>query len=414
MRAVCLWLALAFLPAGAADSVHVEHRARREALAKALPDGAIALFGSIEPETGELRTGFLQEPNFQYLTGWNEPGAMLLIEPGDAGIAREILFLPRRNEKNERYTGRKVDPMDDNAAKVAGFERVLPVERFEAELRSSLERRASIFTSGKNAEQRLAALEPLRKVGSADPAIARLRMKKSEREIEALQRSVDATVAAQRAAWKRAAPGLFEYQLAAIIAGTWGERGCERNAFAPIVASGPSGVVLHYFRNSRRIDKGELVLIDVGAECGGYAADLTRTIPVGAKFSARQRELYEIVLGAQKAAIAAVKPGALIGMKQPGSLYRIAVDYLDAHGKLGKYLPHGVSHHVGLEVHDAADNDAPLEEGMVITVEPGLYIPEEGIGIRIEDMVLVTRNGARILSAALPREVAEIEKAIGQ
>jgi Xaa-Pro aminopeptidase len=166
------------------------------------------------------------------------------------------------------------------------------------------------------------------------------------------------------------------------------------------------------------MERGDLLLVDAAAECAGYAADITRTIPVGADFSARQREIYEIVLGAQKAAIAAVKPGAYIGGPGRPSLVKAAMDYIDSHGKdlhgerLGKYFTHGISHHIGLDVHDASDNGVPLEEGMVISVEPGIYIPEENIGIRIEDMVLVTKDGARVMTAALPREAAEIEKAI--
>ena len=177
---------------------------------------------------------------------------------------------------------------------------------------------------------------------------------------------------------------------------------------------------LHYDRNTRRIEHGELLLMDVGAECAGYAADVTRTIPVDGHFSKRQRELYDIVLGAQKAAIAAVKPGMTIGRNTPNSIYQVAFAYLNSHGKdlhgapLGKYFTHGISHHIGLEVHDAADVTAPLEEGMVISVEPGLYLPQEQTGIRIEDMVLVTRDGARLLTAALPREAAEIEKAMAR
>jgi Xaa-Pro aminopeptidase len=168
------------------------------------------------------------------------------------------------------------------------------------------------------------------------------------------------------------------------------------------------------------MDAGELLLMDVGAECAGYAADITRTIPLGAKFTARQREIYEIVLGAQNAVIAAIKPGMTIGKTTPNSVYKIAYDYINTHGKdrkgepLGKYFTHGISHHIGLEVHDAADNTAPLKEGMVISVEPGIYIPEESIGVRIEDVVLVTKEGAKVMSAALPRDPAEIEKALAK
>jgi Xaa-Pro aminopeptidase len=139
--------------------------------------------------------------------------------------------------------------------------------------------------------------------------IARLRMHKSPEELALIQRSIDVTLDAHRAAWKRAAPGLYEYQVAAAMTAVYFDEGCERHAYAPIVGSGPNSTVLHYSRNSRRMDRGELLLMDVGAECAGYAADITRTIPVGAPFSKRQREIYEIVLGAQNAVIAAIKPG---------------------------------------------------------------------------------------------------------
>jgi Xaa-Pro aminopeptidase len=172
------------------------------------------------------------------------------------------------------------------------------------------------------------------------------------------------------------------------------------------VGSGPNATVLHYFRNDRRMDAGELVLMDVGAECSGYAGDITRTIPVNGKFTPRQRELYNAVLKAEKAVIAAAKPGLTTAQ-----LKKIAVDSLnDREEKLGDYLIHGVSHHIGLDVHDLSIKDAPLTAGAVITVEPGVYLPKEGIGIRIEDMIVVTENGARVLTAALPREAEEIER----
>jgi Xaa-Pro aminopeptidase len=164
-----------------------------------------------------------------------------------------------------------------------------------------------------------------------------------------------------------------------------------------------------------------LVVIDAAAQCDSYASDITRTLPVAGKFTPRQRELYHIVLGAQKAAIAAVRPGAFLsgsGLSGPGeSLTKIARDYINAHGKdlhgepLGKYFIHDIGHQVGLEVHDPRF-DGPLEAGMVITIEPGVYIAEERLGIRIEDVVLVTSNGAKVLSAALPKEPDEIEKAV--
>jgi len=397
-------VAAVFVAGGVLWADTAEFPARRAALAKSLNDGAIVLFAHTEKETDDDRTGFHQEPNFYYLSGWQEPGAILLVAPGT-----DILFLPRPDVRRERYTGKVAGPDDPGIAAATGFATVLPAERFEAELRRALERVPRIYTVGDDPIERLRKAEPLREVASAAPAIAHLRMVKSPAELELIRKAVDATVEAHRAAWKRAAPGMYEYEVAAAMVETYTARGCERSAYPPIVGSGPNGTVLHYWKNRRRIDKGELLLMDVGAECAGYAADVTRTIPVGAKFTARQREVYQVVLGSEKAAIAAVKPGIKLA-----ELTTAARAYMDAHGGFGKYLPHGVSHHVGLEVHDASDLGVPLAEGMVITVEPGIYIPEENIGIRIEDMVLVTKNGTKVLTEALPREPGEIERAIGR
>ncbi|MCX6621487.1 MAG: M24 family metallopeptidase, partial [Acidobacteria bacterium] len=245
------------------------------------------------------------------------------------------------------------------------------------------------------------------------------RMVKSAAELAAIQHSIDVSIQAHRAAWRKLAPGRFEYQLAAAMAGVQLDAGCARAAYSPIVGSGPNSTALHYSRNSRRMDSGELVVIDAAAECDGYAADITRTLPANGAFTARQREIYNIVLGAQQAAIAAVKPGMLLSAKEgPASLYRLAYDYIDSHGKdregrsLGRYFTHNIGHHVGLDVHDANVPGTALAENMVITIEPGIYIPEENLGVRIEDMVLVTSNGGKVLSSALPKEAEAVERAL--
>jgi len=245
-----------------------------------------------------------------------------------------------------------------------------------------------------------------------------MRMRKSAEELALIERATKVTLDAHRAAWQRAAPGLFEYQIAASMGNVYFDQGCERHAYSPIIGSGPNSVILHYAQNSRRMDQGEILLMDVGAECSGYVADVTRTIPVNGKFSPRQREIYEVVLGAQKATIAQVKPGMTLARTTPNSLYKVAFEYINSHGKdmkgepLGKYFIHGIGHHVGLEVHDASDPSLPLEAGMIIAIEPGIYIPEENMGIRIEDMILVTETGSRVLSAGLPKEIVEIERAV--
>jgi Xaa-Pro aminopeptidase len=415
-----------------ADARMIEqYHGRRVELRKSLADGITVLFGRTEQDE-DLRTGFFQEPNFYYLSGWQEPGAIVLLAPlpedskasgyaEKAALPREILFLPERDPDREKWTGRKLGPGDASVREITGFETVMPAEKFEAELRRMLEAYARIYTlTGHSTADRLKQLAPLRDIVNPAPAIAKLRMAKSPEEIALIQRATDATIEAHRAAWRRAGPGLYEYQVAATMSEIYAEKGCERHAYAPIVGSGPNSVYLHYSRSSRRMDAGEVLLMDVGAECAGYASDITRTIPVNGRFTARQREIYEIVLGAQKAAIAAVKPGMTLSKTAPNTLYKIAYDYINSHGKdlhgerLGKYFTHGLGHHVGLDVHDASDPAAPLEAGMVITIEPGIYIPEENLGVRIEDMVLVTEHGSKVMSSALPREPGEIEKEIGR
>lgn len=405
-------IALALCGVQGSEPAGSPYLSRRAELRKALPNGIVVLFGRTSADSDDLRSGFYQEPNFYYLTGWNQPGAVLVLEP-----AGDIIFLPPKDTDAEKWTGPKASAQDRNAAAVTGFEQVMALPAFESELLRLMRQYPRLYALKGSKLEKLA---PLREISDVQPAIAKLRMKKSPDEIALIERATNVSIEAHRAAWKRAAPGLYEYQIAATMTGVFAENGCERAAYAPIVGAGPNSVILHYSRNKRRMDQGEILLMDVAAECSAYASDITRTIPVGARFSKRQREIYDVVLGAQRAAIAAIKPGMTLGKTSPNSLYSIAYDYINSHGKdlhgepLGKYFTHGLSHHVGLEVHDASDINTPLEAGMVITVEPGVYIPEEKLGVRIEDIVLVTESGAKVLSAALPREPDEIERAIAR
>jgi Xaa-Pro aminopeptidase len=416
LSALCLIFATSLSAAEPAIS-HQEYQQRRAALRKALPDSLIVLFGGTEKDHGDVRTGFFQEPNFYYLTGWAEPGAILVISP-----TTETLLIPKRNSEQEQWTGPKVAPGDANVTAASGFESVLPVPALQSNIVKWAENVSTVYTlTNSPAGDVIKKLLPLAELRNVMMPIARLRAKKSPAELELIQKSTDATVAAHFAAWKRIQPGLSEFQVAATMSDTYFDRGCERHAYSPIVGAGPNAAVLHYFQNRRKMDAGELLLMDVGAECSMYATDITRTVPVNGKFTPRQKELYEVVLGAQKAAIAAIKPGVMLGSRSSKvGLHKVALDYIDSHGKdakgasLGKYFIHGLGHHVGLDVHDANDPSLPLEAGMVITIEPGVYIPEERIGIRIEDVVLVTENGAKVLSSSLPREVNEIEKAMAR
>jgi Xaa-Pro aminopeptidase len=409
---VIFGILLTFAPLFADGIPRDEYRGRRAELRKSL-DGVMVLFGAIEPE--DLHSGFFQDTNFLYLSGWREPKAAMLLTKD-----QEILFLPERNRTQENFTGRKLDAADPDAPQRTGFDKVMPTHTMDTAFLRALDSGPLVYKMPNDEQaKKLAVFAPFHREASADRPIYNLRMIKSPAEIALIERSTEATIAAHLAAWKRMKSGLFEYQIAATMTDAYLERGCERSAYAPIVGSGPNSTVLHYMANRRRMDAGEVVVMDVGAECSDYATDVTRTVPASGKFTARQREIYEIVLGAQKAAIAAIKPGIKIrGDKD--SLRQIAMDYINSHGKdlhgepLGKYFTHGLSHHVGLDVHDASDVDAPLRAGMVITIEPGIYIPEENIGVRIEDTVLVTENGSRNLSGALPREVADIERLVGK
>jgi Xaa-Pro aminopeptidase len=400
-------LALGFflcLRAGAAPIAKAEYRARREEFRKSL-DGTLVLFGYTEGRDQVFQVP--QNHDFLYLTGWTQPGAVVLITR-----ERETLFLPHRNTRAETYMGRRTDASDADAREVTGFDQVAPIEKFEPALLEAIGTSEKVYSETESPDApKLEKMLAFRHISPAAPMIAKLRMKKSPAEIAAIRKTTNISVEAQRAAWKRLAGGVYEYQAAATFTGSLLEAGCEGNAYSPIFGSGPNSTVLHYSANTRRMDSGEVIVIDAGAQCDFYTTDITRTLPVGGRFTPRQKQLYGYVLGAQNAVLAAIKPGVEIS-----SLTKIAKDFLDQYKDgdgtpMSKYLPHGVSHHVGLDVHDATAPGA-LEAGMVITVEPGIYIPKENIGIRIEDTVLVTGKGVELLSGSLPREPEEVEKAL--
>ena len=376
-----------------------EYAERRAKLQKTI-DGVMVLFGR-EQGTDEVFREF-QDTSFSYFTGLAEAGAILLVTPKE-----EVLFLPQRNERSEKYTGPKLGPSDPDAKSRTGFGDVQPLEHFEARLHKAADDYFPIYAfTHKPTAAKIKSLLPLREISDAARPVGKLRMKKSPAEIAAIQRATDVTIQAQLAAWKRLQPGAYEYQAGAAFVGSLMEQGCERVAYAPIVGSGPNSTILHYNASTRRMDRGEVVVLDAAAECAGYTSDITRTVPVGGKFSGRQKQIYEIVLGAQNAAMAAAKPGVSMS-----DLTKIARKYMDDHGDYGKYFIHGLGHPVGLDVHDLGDQRA-LENGDVVTIEPGIYIPEEGIGVRIEDVILITENGYKLMSAALPREIADVERAM--
>jgi Xaa-Pro aminopeptidase len=432
---VCLLtLQFSFLSLHAADrQANADYRARREAAANKA-GGIVLLFAPLEPTESLYR--FRQDDNFYYLSGATEPGEALLIAPAveakessPARVYSEILFLPPRNLRIERYTGPKLGADDPNASKITGFDHVEDMSKLPDELAKVIgSGRPVVYTDLPQGETASTAdpLAFLKRTNAlvffqdVKPTISSLRTVKDAGEIALLRRAVDHSVAAHAAAMRAVKPNVTEYEVAALLQFEWGRRGCERASYPPIVGSGHNSTVLHYSENTATMKSGDLVVIDAAAECSMYAADITRTLPISGHFTARQREIYDLVLAAQDAAIAAFQPGksVLFGDTE-NSLTKVAKEYFQSHGKdlhgqpLDQYFTHGIGHYIGLDVHDAGDYKVPLGPGMAFTLEPGLYIPEENIGVRIEDDFLVGPDGKLIkLSAALPSKPDEVEKAM--
>jgi len=406
--------------------------AERRAKLRAQVDGPVVLFGYTGREEAAVVSVFQQEENFYYLSGHNEAGAALLVvpDPPDGKTLpgpREILFLPPRDLNRERWEGPRLGPTDPGLLEKTSFDAVEPF----ANLRGELEKLAKIFPNfytllpgavdvgyphARVWLQWLQQVLPQTNFHDIARQISGLRQVKSAGELALLERAIELSVDAHLEAMRMMRPGLYEYQVAARMEEVHKYGGCESEAYAPIVGTGFNSTVLHYSALGSQIQDGDVVVLDVGGQYGGYAADVSRTLPANGKFTPRQREIYEIVLGAQNAVLAGLKPGMTLGRTGPNSLFRIAYDYIDSHGKdkqgrsLGRYFIHGLGHDIGLNVHDPGIPGRPLEPGMVVTVEPGIYIPEENLGVRVEDDVLITENGYKLLTARLPRTVEEIEK----
>jgi Xaa-Pro aminopeptidase len=422
---------LAVAPIAARDREPASVYASRRARLVAELNGPVLLFSYTGRENSSPAYVFMQEPNFYYLTGHNEEGAALLIVPSDAAEKgwhgpNEILFLPPRNPEEEKWNGPRMGPADPDVQQKTGFATVEAFSNLKPRLTDLAQSYHDIWTLTPHPDDTgypharewsawIAQAAPGVSLHDAAPAIGAMRQVKSPGEIALLTKAIELSVDAQLAAMRMVRPGLYEYQVAARMVEVHAYGGCETEAYSPIVGTGLHSTILHFNELDALIQDGDIVLMDVGGQYSGYTADITRTIPANGHFTARQKEIYEIVLGAQNAVLAAMKPGAKL-RKGPDSLYRIAYDYINTHGadaegrSLGRYFTHGLGHHLGLEVHDAGDPDRPLEAGMVITDEPGIYIPEEKLGVRIEDDVLITPTGYQLLTARLPRTVDEIER----
>ena len=415
---------------------NTDYRARREALAKKA-GGVVILLAPLEGMDAIYE--FRQENNFYYLSGMTVPGAGLLIAPaveakGDTPAREytEIFFLPPRNLRREKFTGEQLGADDPDATKVTGFDRVEEMDKLPQAVAQLLaNQRPVIYTDLPSEGETSASADALGFLRHSNamaffqdvkPMLSSLRTTKDAGEIALIQKAVDASVAAHFAAMKAVKPNVKEYEISSLMDYEWGRRGCERPSYNPIVGSGHNSTVLHYSENTNTMKAGDVVVIDAAAEYSMYAADITRTLPVNGHFTARQKEIYDIVLGAQEAAMVAFQSGkSMLTGDTNASLNKVARDYINSHGKdlhgqpLGQYFIHGLGHYIGLNVHDPGDYKVALGPGMAFTIEPGIYIPEENIGVRIEDDFLVGQDGKLIkMSAALPSKAEDVEKAMAE
>jgi Xaa-Pro aminopeptidase len=442
MRKLCCIVFLLALSAAALDrQPNADYRARRLKLSKNAKGGAVLVFAGTV--VGEQLYGFRQDDNFFYLTGWTEPGAALLLIPEEMRPAdpntkpgyTEILFLPAHNVISEKYTGPKLGAENPQAPGITGVDQVEVLDKLRDQVARLLPRGAlpdlppTLYVGAPDAggdSDSKAPLQWLRRsnafgrvsIQEAAPVLTAMRMTKDAGEMERMRRATDASIAAHLAAMHAMRPGMNEHDISALMQYEYLKRGCERPAYAPIVGAGKNSTILHYDANSAPIRDGDVVLMDVAGEYGMYASDITRTLPANGHFSARQREIYNIVLGAQRAAEQAFKAGkSMMAGMGPDSLFKVAYDYINSHGKdlhgqpLGQYFVHGLGHHLGLNVHDPADYSKPLDRNMVFTLEPGIYIPEEKLGVRIEDDYWVDGNGNLVqLTQKLPHTADAVEK----
>jgi Xaa-Pro aminopeptidase len=398
-------------------------QARREALFARMGTG-IAILRSAEDRSIEgdypQDSDYREDSDFFYLTGLEAPGGWLVLVASDTAADKAILFIPKRNPSTEQWTGAKLGA--DTAAILSGITEVHDADSAQQLIRRELfrVRNGSLYVEREERTRENDFLAGLVFGGSSLPVrnlateVAALRLIKDADEIRRLRGAINATTEAHREVARTLVAGMWEYQLEAGIEATFRRNGAERLGFPSIVGSGPNSVVLHYDKSRRQMQSGDLVVVDIGAEWGYHSADVTRTFPVSGRFTDRQRAIYDLVYRTQQAAMDSVRPG--ITMQRLG---QIARDYMKANsgtlcgeGDCLKYFIHGLGHWLGMEVHDVGNYQTPLAAGMVFTIEPGIYIASENLGVRIEDDVLVTATGYELLSAGAPRTSADVEAAM--
>jgi Xaa-Pro aminopeptidase len=426
------------------------YQRRRARLAAAMQEGVAII--PTAPERTRNRDAhypYRFDSYFYYLTGFREPGAALAIVAG--GAPRSILFCRDKDPERETWDGFRFGP--DAARAAFGFDEAHPIALLDARMAEFIADRDALYCHlGADAawdarvtgwinevrDRARTGVTAPRAIKDVHALLDEMRLVKGPEELAVMRRAAAISAGAHRRAMRAARPGRAEFEIEAELLHEFRRHGAQAPAYTPIVASGPRACVLHYVQNDGVLAEGELLLIDAGCELDGYASDLTRTFPVSGRFSGPQREVYEMVLAAQAEAIAAVKPGAPWDAPHRAAVNVLAQGLIDLKLLTGglaeaveteaykKFYMHRTGHWLGLDVHDAGDYKRQgdwrtLAPGMVLTVEPGCYIragagiPERlsGIGVRIEDDVLVTETGAEVLTRDAPKAPADIEAWMG-
>lgn len=400
---------------------------------------SVAVFNSndVMPTNADGTMKFKQNSDLFYLTGIDQEESILVLAPNARDEShREVLFLKETNEHIAIWEGAKLTV--EQAQEVSGVQTVYWLKDFNRVFNSLVNEASHIYLNSNEHGRATIEVEtrdarfvkwcmekyPLHKFRRCAPVMGRIRAVKSKFEVMLLQEACNITEKGFRRLLDKVKPGVWEYQLEAELWHEFIRNRAQGFAYEPIIASGRNSCVLHYIQNNNQCKDGDLLLLDIGAEYANYDADLSRTIPVNGKFTKRQKDVYNAVLRVQKAAIDMLRPGTLlkeyhkeVGLLMQDELVNLKlIDKADIQNQnpkwpaYKKYFMHGTSHFLGLDTHDVGNWDLPMEEGNVFTCEPGIYILEEEIGIRIEDDILVTKNGPHNLMKNIPKEVEEIEE----
>lgn len=401
---------------------------RCDAVLNQMEKGSIMVLYSGEgiPQSMDDCCPFEANHHFFYLTGLRREN-MALVLSRSASEDKKILFIEEAVPSMERWTGKRVTK--DEAKEISGIADVRYIDSLPSALGRMMAREqvvSAYFDGYRNAmtdtdsynmakAKAFAAAYPMVALKNAHPMLAQMRMVKDETEIACIREAIAVTDKGLRRILSTLGPGQMEYQAQAEFEYAIRWHGAEGTSFATIAGSGLNGCMLHYETNHCRMEENQLLLLDLGAKVKGYCADITRTYPVNGRYTPRQKQIYDIVLAANQRVAQEARPG--LTLKQLNEICKqvlaeglMAIGKIDSADQIDTYYMHGVSHHLGLDTHDAiAHDEVPLAPGMVITNEPGLYIDEEEIGIRIEDDLLITQEGCEVLSRDIPRTTDEIE-----